>query len=383
MPQRYDRGTFKPGHRTPEGYLYADALATRTGVFEYRRADGTVQRELRPHDEVFDAESLASLGRKPVTLQHPPEPVGPGNISQYGAGAVGERIVEAEGGFVQVSLAIHRQDAIAAIDGGLRELSCGYTCELDPTPGEWQGRRYDAVQRRIRYNHLAIVDTGRAGPEVRLRLDADDAIMIDSQPPKQDGVTHKKRGNPMATLTIDGVTHEVEDAALAQKVADKIKLLDQTSQRADAAEQKRDELQGKHDALQAEVEKLQKERDDSSDREAWFNARFQERNELLGLAQQLKVDQVDKLDNAALKRAIVQAYSPDLKLDGKSEGYLEGSLEIIKHSIAQREQHLDGLARAIVPPAIPQPGQGDWRKDIQAARKAQLESLDGSSRLIQ
>jgi hypothetical protein len=42
-------------------------------------------------------------------------------------------------------------------------LSAGYELDLDPTPGEYQGRRYDAVQRNIRINHVAAVPLGRAG----------------------------------------------------------------------------------------------------------------------------------------------------------------------------------------------------------------------------
>src|SRR5690606_20498946 len=35
-----------------------------------------------------------------------------------------------------------------------------------------EGEKYDRVQRRIRYNHVAIVPEGRAGEAVALRMDA-------------------------------------------------------------------------------------------------------------------------------------------------------------------------------------------------------------------
>ncbi|SCU95521.1 conserved hypothetical protein [Cupriavidus necator] len=66
---------------------------------------------------------------------------------------------------------VHDTSPIAA---GKKDLSCGYTLTLDETPGECNGRRYDAVQRNIRYNHLALVRAGRAG-NARLNLDAADA----------------------------------------------------------------------------------------------------------------------------------------------------------------------------------------------------------------
>ncbi len=52
------------------------------------------------------------------------------------------------------------------IKAGKRELSAGYRCIYDMTAGVWNGQRYDAVQRNIRGNHLALVNEGRMGPDV-------------------------------------------------------------------------------------------------------------------------------------------------------------------------------------------------------------------------
>jgi hypothetical protein len=45
--------------------------------------------------------------------------------------------------------------------------------------GNFHGEPYTHVQRRIRYNHLALCDKARAGAQATLRLDADDAIMVE------------------------------------------------------------------------------------------------------------------------------------------------------------------------------------------------------------
>jgi uncharacterized protein len=52
------------------------------------------------------------------------------------------------------------------IQAGKRELSAGYRCIYDMTAGVWNGQNYDAVQRKIRGNHLALVTEGRMGPDV-------------------------------------------------------------------------------------------------------------------------------------------------------------------------------------------------------------------------
>ena len=44
-------------------------ILTRVGIFEYRRPDGSIRRELRLPEEVFAPESLASYkGKRVITV---------------------------------------------------------------------------------------------------------------------------------------------------------------------------------------------------------------------------------------------------------------------------------------------------------------------------
>ena len=78
-----------------------------------------------------------------------------------------------DGEFVAGELLVTDADLIKKLeDGAARELSCGYNCDLDEKPGVTaDGLRYDAIQRNIRGNHVAVVPKGRAGPEARVRMD--------------------------------------------------------------------------------------------------------------------------------------------------------------------------------------------------------------------
>lgn len=51
-------------------------------------------------------------------------------------------------------------------NGSQRELSCGYAYEADMTPGTYEGQPYDGRMVNIRGNHVALVEKGRAGPDV-------------------------------------------------------------------------------------------------------------------------------------------------------------------------------------------------------------------------
>ena len=52
------------------------------------------------------------------------------------------------------------------IANGKKELSCGYRCRYEYSPGVYNGIEYDYIQRDIRGNHLALVENGRMGPDV-------------------------------------------------------------------------------------------------------------------------------------------------------------------------------------------------------------------------
>jgi hypothetical protein len=69
--------------------------------------------------------------------------------------------------FVRVSLTFWDGDAIAAIeDQSAEQISSGYRYVFDPSPGSFEGVRYDGVMRDIEFNHAIICPVGRAGPTV-------------------------------------------------------------------------------------------------------------------------------------------------------------------------------------------------------------------------
>lgn len=69
--------------------------------------------------------------------------------------------------YLQNSLVIWDAQAIDGIETEeQRELSSAYRYVADMTPGTYEGIPYQGVMREIRGNHVALVGTGRAGPDV-------------------------------------------------------------------------------------------------------------------------------------------------------------------------------------------------------------------------
>jgi hypothetical protein len=69
--------------------------------------------------------------------------------------------------YLKNSLVIWDKSAIDLIESNRKkELSCSYSYTADMTPGTYLGMKYDGVMRNIAFNHVALVEDGRAGSDV-------------------------------------------------------------------------------------------------------------------------------------------------------------------------------------------------------------------------
>lgn len=89
-------------------------------------------------------------------------------------GVLGEKVYEKDGTLYS-NIVVRTDELKNLITNGKKELSMGYQCQYDLTPGIWHGQKYDAVQRDLIGNHVALVNNGRMGHDVRV-MDSKDAI---------------------------------------------------------------------------------------------------------------------------------------------------------------------------------------------------------------
>lgn len=84
--------------------------------------------------------------------------------------------------YLQNSLVVWDKEAIDDVESERKkELSCGYRYRADMTPGQIGGKRFDGVMRDIVFNHVALVEDGRAGPEVVVG-DSKERLMASQKP---------------------------------------------------------------------------------------------------------------------------------------------------------------------------------------------------------
>jgi hypothetical protein len=363
-PFRYDSGEMKKAMITPQGYLKADAFATRSGIFLYRKPDGSVQRELRPAAEVFHPDSLQSLAEVPVTNDHPQMPLNVENTKLLAVGYTGSEIAKL-GDFVKCGITIYDKATIEGVmQGSKKELSGGYTCDIEMTPGMYKGMQYDAIQTNIRYNHLAVVKDGRAGHEASIKLDSQDAVMVEEdakkesendQEEKKDSAKEKnqvistkeieKGESIMPKLKIDSVEYELPEA-VASFISKSDAILSEVKKQ-------NDQLQAKFDAMEAlkkkeDAKKSTAEEPEDEDEEEMEDGKKKDKSKKMDrkdaivygrdfaeaesfahkvIGKEFKADTLDLID---VKRAVCAKAMPEIKLDGKSEDYVNAMFDSFK-----------------------------------------------------
>jgi hypothetical protein len=314
------------------GWWEVDATPiTKAGVYDYLGAElpgapdpGRMYRVYRPAEELADPEFLASLRLIPWIDEHemlgasdagltPPERKGV-------AGVIGERVTF-DGRTVRANLKVFSERMAGLLDpanpDGKRELSLGYRCMYDWAPGVADGQSYDAVQRQLRGNHLALVREGRMGPGVAVldhstghltitldstpeyRTMADDVAPTEKpEPTLSDIMAILEKFMPMLAPAAAAAAPPVDDAAPPQPADTDMPAEDMDPGKMAAMDRRIKAL----DAKLAAIKPI--------DEAALRQAVVQDSADASGLAQRL-VPLVGVFDHARMTHAQVAAYGLD------------------------------------------------------------------------
>ncbi|TOZ05129.1 hypothetical protein DIS17_04080 [Levilactobacillus brevis] len=256
----YDRAELGKYTETPEGYLHGEFPITRPGVFPYMRNGGSVSQVAKLPDEVFSKETIESANNKPLTNDHPNVGVDVRNFKALSVGMT-DSDAHVEDNKLVVGATITDPDMIAQVKSGKRELSIGFNADVPTESGEYGGSQYDAAQRNIKINHIAIVDRGRAGHGISIHDSA--AFVMDDD-------SNIQGGTKMATMIIDNQSFEADqrviDAANDTKkqlvaaealVAKLKKQLAGSEDTAASSKKEADSLKGERDALKTQLKDAQ------------------------------------------------------------------------------------------------------------------------------
>lgn len=374
---------------TNEGFLIDHPIVTTVGIFEYMNPDGSIRRELRLPEEVFAPESLESYKGKPIIVTHRAGRVTTDNVEKETIGTMLTAAVK-DGENVRVEIVIHNTDALKT---GLRELSLGYDLDLDETPGEWNGQPYDAIQRNIRVNHLALVSAARAGEQARLNIDEKENLTggpemeqnktdsglspeeleeaIADYIAKKNAATTSTDSNTATGDTTPAPDGEVTTTVNPEEQANDEDVVQSVKERRDrrdaetASNSKETALEtitqqdADIDALLKLIEQLRAERDfaganaDGNDADcgtvqkdgdesksqslnldsAAIDRLVASKIDVIRIADQLHLDGVDVMSVKDGKKTVIKSVYPDMRLDGKSDDYIDALFDLTKQKI--------------------------------------------------
>jgi hypothetical protein len=404
-----------PFTKTPEGFLTGRAIVTSVGVFTYRNKDGSVSRELRLPEEVFHADSLKSMKLKPLVNNHPAEKVTPENAKALQIGSLGNNPSDwvssyvtfypddnqsrgssgSDGFHVAIDISVTDAAAIKDIEENNKfSLSMGYDCEVEETSGVWCGIAYDAIQRKIRYNHCALVDGARAGDAARIRLDGEDqpeentfsihldggdAVLVNMP----SGVTrgdHQAKSQEVTTMKIrldNGMEYDAPEGFCQAYISMKEKA-DAATSRADAAEKAQADnkaalstMEAERDTAKARADKAEKELKEAQEAlndPKRLDAAIAEKVALHDAAKKAGVEIKNDMADMEIRKAVILKVFPDSKFDGKDETYITARFDATVEFLKTRS---DGKSRVVAGENY----NGQTRRDSDTAHQDMVDKL--------
>jgi len=355
---RTDRMMPGPMRRLDNGFARFDMTVARSGILIYRLDDGTEWREYRPESECFAADSLETLKAIPITNDHPPELLNAQNAKQYAVGYTGESVSRADN-FIASTGTLIDDKAISDMEAGKQEISAGYELDLEFAPGYFEGERYDAIQRSIRYNHVALVTKGRAGPGARVKIDSADQLRecrFDSFLSAADLKQRKGNERMDKTISLGGVEYKVSEAvesALLKRLRSDAETIENLQKELAAAKSNETKATARADALDADLrtaaEKLKSAESQRLDSAA-INAAVQARVKLISSvtkflpradAQGAEIDYT-AISDRDLKVQLIKKFDSKFDDKNKSDDYIDSRVDHILNTAKADEGEAGG-----------------------------------------
>lgn len=319
-----DRATISKRTVTPEGFIVIkDVKIARTGIQiyaagelsdvpgmpeEFKNNPMKPVRVARLADDIFRPESLESFKNSPMVNDHPGVSVNASNVKSLQIGfSFGD--VRRVGDFIETDLKVQDAEAIKDILAGKVEISNGYDADIEFRQGVLDGEPFDAVMTNIKGNHIALVQRGRAGSNVRL------------------SDNHKPKGKQTMprTIIVDGLAFEFEDqgAQVVEKLMGQVATLSLTVTDAQAShETTLTDAQAAHEKTKGELvaEKAKHLTDEQVDE------LIATRAVLLGDVKKVLGDDADVAGKSPieLKKAVIAKLNDGIDLKDKDDNFVEG-----------------------------------------------------------
>lgn len=192
------------------GYWYIKHNpVSKEGVFPY--LGHTISEDCEPNKIYKVYRPAKTLKESVDSWDNPPKPfIDDHEMLGEGFTAIDERPVQGiiynpvcEDGVLYCDIAVYSEDLKHNIENGKKELSLGYFCKYRKQRGVFKGEVYDYVQEDMVGNHIALVDAGRCGSDVKVfdRKCTMDSMSLDGAFEAQSSGLKKTSENDKIELT--------------------------------------------------------------------------------------------------------------------------------------------------------------------------------------
>lgn len=195
-----------------------------------------VYKVYRPWSELCKPSALMTFNGKALRNEHEmigtAEGITPTDDTRVGGSLYNARPADDGSHVIVADITIFSGEIQELIASGKKELSLGYFCDYRKESGEFEGEHYDFVQCEIEGNHIALVERGRMGHDIRV---FDKAITFDSM----EITDMAKKAKDTAKCVADEVAELLKGAS--DEVLEKVKELLKPDETKDEDETKKSE----------------------------------------------------------------------------------------------------------------------------------------------
>ena len=147
---------------------------SKVGVFPYMGR--SISDECEPDKVYYVYRPAETLSQSVPTWDNPPKPfINDHEMLGEGFSKIDDRPVQGvihnpvfEDDVLYADISVYSEALKKKIEDGKKELSLGYFCKYRKEKGVYKGQAYDYIQEDMVGNHIALVDNGRCGSDVKV-----------------------------------------------------------------------------------------------------------------------------------------------------------------------------------------------------------------------
>ena len=249
---------------------------SKVGVFDYLGSSigaddpNKIYRVYRPAEELSNQDTIDSFKLVPLIDDH--EMLGTDGTPAEDKGVQGTtgEDIYFDNDTLFGNLKVYSDALKTLIDGGKKDLSLGYRCEYDFKEGVFNGEKYDAIQTKLRGNHVALVDNGRMGKEVSvcdsaiITFDNSDVIITVEKPKMNEDLIkaleelmkplHDKIDALSEKIKVEEVVEDADEVVEDTKEAEDKEVVEDTeAEEKKAADMEEEKKKVAQDAMDAKI----------------------------------------------------------------------------------------------------------------------------------